>query len=56
MRGTLIYPNKELIDKGLKVGDKVAFLPESEYEFDIDGVTMYRMYSKNICLELNGDK
>lgn len=56
LMGTLMYPNKDLVDKGLKVGDKVAFLPESEYEFEIDGVTMYRMYSKNICLELNGDK
>lgn len=56
LRGTLAYPNKELIEKGLKKGDKVGFLPESEYEFQIDGVTMYRMYSKNICVELNGDK
>jgi hypothetical protein len=56
LRGTLIYPNQDLIDKGLNSGDKVAFIPESEYEFEIDGVTLYRMYSKNVCIELNGVK
>ena len=56
LRGMLIYPNQELIDKGLNSGDKVAFTPESEYEFEIDGIILYRMYSKNVCLELNGVK
>jgi hypothetical protein len=56
LRGTLIYPNQDLIDKGLNSGDKVAFIPESEYEFEIDGITLYRMYSKNVCIELNGVK
>jgi hypothetical protein len=56
LRGTLVYPNQDLIDKGLNSGDKVAFTPESEYEFEIDGVTLYRMYSKNVCIELNGVK
>jgi hypothetical protein len=30
LRGTLVYPNQDLIEKGLKSGDKVAFTPESE--------------------------
>jgi hypothetical protein len=29
----------------------VSFTPESEYEFNIDGEVLYRMYNKNICLK-----
>ncbi len=32
-------------------GDIVAFAPDSEYEFRIDGEILYRMYNKNICLK-----
>lgn len=40
--------NKELESWGLKEGDKVYFKDDSEYEFDIDGQTLYRMKTSDI--------
>jgi hypothetical protein len=42
------YPNKYLSAQGVKKGDTVIFKPESEYEFDVDGVIMYRMFDHQI--------
>ncbi len=50
--GEIAYINDELIKLGLKVGDKISFSPESEYEFEIDGEKLYRMFTKNICVKL----
>jgi len=50
--GIVKYPNKELIYHGIKEGDEVAFQPESEYEFTIDGVLMYRIMSQFITVKL----
>jgi len=36
----------------LKKGDMVSFIPESEYEFNIDSRKLYRMKIKNLCLKL----
>ena len=36
----------------LKKGDTVSFIPESEYEFNIDSKKLYRMKIKNLCLKL----
>ena len=46
------YPNAELIKHGVNKGDEVAFQPESEYEFRIDGVLMYRIMSEFITVKL----
>ena len=46
------YPNQELINHGVKVGDEVAFQPDSEYEFTVDGVLLYRIMSKFITVKL----
>jgi len=48
--GKIKYINKELTSKGLRVGDVISFQPESEYEFDVDGEKLYRMFTRNICI------
>ena len=50
--GLVKYPNKYLISKGVNKGDKVSFKPESEYEFNVDGEKLYRMFDKSITLVL----
>jgi len=46
------YPNKYLMSKGIKKGDKVSFQPESEYEFEVNGEKLYRIYDHQITLKL----
>lgn len=46
--GTIVYPNEE--QRNLKAGDVVVYKPHIEYEFNIDGVKMYRMKTNSICL------
>jgi hypothetical protein len=48
--GKIKYSNKSLETLGLKEGDKVSFQPDSEYEFNIEGEKLYRMYTNNITL------
>lgn len=50
--GTIKYINDELISMGLKVGDEVSYQPESEYEFNVDGEKLYRMFTNNITFAL----
>jgi len=50
--GNIRYANKEMVSMGLKEGDLISFQPESEYEFNVDGEKMYRMFTKNICILL----
>ena len=47
--GEVVYKTPTLIN--VSVGDVVSFTPDSEYEFNIEGETLYRMYNKNICLK-----
>jgi hypothetical protein len=47
--GEIVYKNDDFTSA--EVGDVVSFTPESEYEFNIDGEVLYRMYNKNICLK-----
>lgn len=46
--GLLTFPNKELLDQGLKEGDRILFSDYSEYEFRIDGEIYYKMSTKDI--------
>lgn len=46
--GIMEFPNKELLEQGVKQGDKVMFSRYSEYEFEIDGVLYYKMGTKDI--------
>jgi hypothetical protein len=50
--GQMKYPNEYLKSKGVKEGDLVTFLPETEYEFNIDGEKLYRMYDHHISMVL----
>jgi len=52
LTGYLKYINKSLKDSGLKEGDKVGFLPNSEYKFTIDGELLYRMKTSDIAIKL----
>ncbi|MFY8248090.1 MAG: hypothetical protein ACOVJ5_00115 [Gloeomargaritales cyanobacterium] len=50
--GRIRYINDELLDLGLKVGDEVAFEPDSEYPFYINDEKVYRMFTSNIKIKL----
>lgn len=50
--GTMKYINRELKDLGVKVGDEITFTPESEYEFNVEGEKLYRMFTDNITMVL----
>jgi hypothetical protein len=52
LMGEMVYPNAYLISQGLKAGDKVCFKPDSEYEFDVDGEKLYRMFDHQITMVL----
>ena len=52
LMGVMKYPSEELISKGVKAGDKVCFHPESEYEFNVDGEKLYRMFTHQIAIVL----
>ena len=53
--GMLKYGNDQLKDLNINPGDIISFQPNSEYEFEIDGEKLYRMYTQNITLK-NGYK
>ena len=44
------YPNKYLLGKGVKAGDRISFKPDSEYEFTVDCEKLYRMYDHQITM------
>lgn len=52
LMGEMVYPNEYLINQGVKAGDKVCFKPDSEYEFDVDGEKLYRMFDHQITMVL----
>ena len=50
--GTIKYINDQLLNLGLNVGDEISYQPESEYEFNVDGERLYRMFTNNITFSL----
>ena len=52
LMGEMVYPNEYLIAKGVKPGDKVCFKPDSEYEFNVDDETLYRIFDHQITIVL----
>ena len=50
--GTMVYSNETLRSVGIDDGDTVSFIPETEYEFVIDGEKLYRMFDKHITVKL----
>ena len=51
--GMMKYPNEYLISKGVMSGNLVTFLPGTEYEFNVDGEKLYRMYDHHISMVIN---
>ena len=49
--GVIEYPNAQMVESGLNVGDKVGFSKNSEYEFNINGEILYKMSSKDIMMK-----
>lgn len=52
LMGVMVYPNEYLISKGIKSGDVICFKPDSEYEFNVDGEKMYRMFDHQITMKV----
>jgi len=52
LMGEIVYPNEYLKSKDIKVGDKVCFTPDSEYEFIIDDETLYRVFDHQVTMKL----
>jgi len=52
LMGVIKYSNKYLTSKGALAGMKVCFKPDSEYEFEVSGKKMYRMFDHQITLIL----
>lgn len=50
--GTMKYVNEYLKSQGVEAGDRISFTPESEYEFNIDGEKLYRIYDHQITMKL----
>lgn len=52
--GVVVYPSKTQEEKlKLNSGSIVAFTKNSEYEFEIEGEKIYRMYDRDVVIELN---
>ena len=52
LMGIVKYINKELLDLGVSVGDRISFTPDSDYEFTVDNEKLYRMFTNNITMVL----
>ncbi len=52
LMGIMVYPNEYMIEKGVSPGDMVCFSPDSEYEFNVDGEKLYRMFDHQITMVL----
>lgn len=52
LMGEMVYPNKYLSSKGVERGQKIVFKPDSEYEFEVDGEKLYRMFDHQITMML----
>lgn len=52
LMGVMKYPNRMLLDAGVKAGDRVCYAPSQEYEFIVDGEKLYRMFDHQIIMVL----
>jgi len=50
--GIMEIPNERMLSLGVNKGDTICFKPESEYEFDVDGQKMFRMFDHQITIKL----
>ena len=52
LMGEMRYANDYLKKNGVHEGDKVSFTPNSEYEFEVDGEKLYRIFDHQITMTL----
>jgi hypothetical protein len=52
LMGVMMYSNKWLNEQGVMFGDTVCFKPNNEYEFNVDGEKLYRIFDHQITLVL----
>lgn len=52
LMGIMMYPNDRMKSLDVNRGDTVCFEPDSEYEFNVDGEKLYRMYDHQITIKL----
>ena len=52
LMGIMRYPNAYLIEQGVSTGDTICFKPDSEYEFEVDGEVLYRIFDHQITMRL----
>ncbi len=52
LMGEVVIINENLKSKGVKVGDKVCYKPNQEYEFKVDDEKLYRLFDHSITLVL----
>ena len=50
LSGELVYTNDHLSSLGVSKGDIIGFMPDSEYEFNIEGQKLYRILSNHITI------
>jgi hypothetical protein len=51
-RGIVKFPNRKLSENGVYAGDEIAFRFNCEYEFNIDGETLYMMNVNRVLAKL----
>jgi len=56
LHGELVIGNEYLKQNEVFERDEVVFVPDSEYEFYIDGEVLYRIDSRDICLARKAQK
>ena len=52
LMGEMLYPNAYMTSKGVCPGDIVAYKPNCNYEFVINGQKMYRLFDHQISMSL----
>lgn len=52
LMGEMFVANDYLKSMGVSVGDEVCYTPNMEYEFEIDGQTLYRIFDHQITVKL----
>ena len=52
LMGTIAILNDSLKAQGLQVGDMICYKPSQEYEFNVDGEILWRMYDHSITLKI----
>jgi len=55
LMGVMRYPNDYLMSQGVGAGDEVTFRPDSEYEFEVDGKKLYRMFDHQITCKIQSN-